>query len=250
LLTKLLTIMKQLYTILFCLVFITFSFAQDDKIVEEEEQEKGGFADVIREHLKKHNINSDIAYEKSDFGQGQMLYDSLVYKHLSGTTFEDYNLKSLNRKDKWLSLSSFNKPVFILTYASWCVPSAGEIPALNKLAQKYAKDVQFVILFWDRKHDLKKISKKFNHNIAVCYAHETYRYDEVVVSHLKHTLGFPTSYFLDKDLKVVNIKRGVAQPDKKSSYVQAYTMNYNAFRKGLSSLLIDKNITEEKLTTN
>ena len=121
---------------------------------------------------------------------------------------------------------------------------------MNKLAQKYSKDVKFVILFWDKKHNVKKIARKFNHNITICYAHETYKNDANVVANLKHTLGFPTSYFLDQDLKVVNIKRGGAQPDNKSTYVKAYTMNYNAFREGLGSLLIEKNITNEQLTTN
>ena len=67
---------------------------------------------------------------------------------------------------------------------------------------------------------------------------------------MKHTLGFPTSYFLDENLKVVNIKRGGAQPNNKNTYVKAYTMNYNNFRDGLGSLLIEKNISKEQLSTN
>ncbi|HKX86830.1 MAG TPA: TlpA disulfide reductase family protein [Flavobacterium sp.] len=231
--------MKKLYLVLTYLFFTIPSFCQDADL---------NFPEALRAHLKKYNIKSDIAFNNKDIQKGQILFDSLVSHHLVGTQFEDYTLKSFEKRR--VKLSSFKKPVFILTYASWCVPSKGEIPALNKLAQKYAKDVQFIILFWDKKYQVKKISRKFNHNITVCYAHETYKNDAMIVSHLKHTLGFPTSYFLDQNLKVVNIKRGGAQPDKKSTYVKAYTMNYNVFREGLGSLLIDKDITQEQLTTN
>ena len=231
--------MRKIYLVIALIVFSFFGYSQEDS---------HGFADAIKLHLKKYNNKSNLAFENRDWQKGQVLFDSLVSNYLIGTTFEDYTLKSFEKKK--LKLSSFKKPIFILTYASWCIPSKGEIPALNKLAQKYSKDVKFVILFWDKKHSVKKISRKFNHNISVCYAHESYKNDANIVSNLKHTLGFPTSYFLDQNLRVVNIKRGGAQPNNKSSYVKAYTMNYNAFREGLGSLLIEKNISDEQLTTN
>lgn len=232
--------MKNIYTAILVLVTCCFSsLAQNDEL---------SFPEALKEHLNKYNIVSNNAFANREIQKGQILFDSLVSHHLIGTTFEDYTLKSFEKRK--IKLSSFKKPIFILTYASWCIPSKGEIPALNKLAQKYAKDVQFVILFWNKKYEVKQIARKFNHNITVCYAHETYKKDATVVSHLKHTLGFPTSYFLNQDLKVVNIKRGGAQPDNKSTYVKAYTLNYNVFREGLSSLLIEKNISDEQLTTN
>ena len=100
----------------------------------------------------------------------------------------------------------------------------------------------------DKKQNIKKISKKFNHNISVCYANEAYKNDAPIVAHLKHTLGFPTSYFLDQDLKVVNIKRGGAQPQINSSYSNAFTLNYETYKEGLSSILIDKSLKEGQLT--
>lgn len=231
--------MKHFYSLIFMLFLSYSGFSQ----------EYGNeFSKVIKEHLPRYNKQCDSVFAKKDYEKGQVLFDSLVRNYLVGTQFEDYTLKSFEKKK--LKLSSFKKPVFILTYASWCIPSKGEIPALNKLAQKYSKDVKFVILFWDKKHQVKKISRKFNHNISVCYANESYKNDAKIVAQLKHTLGFPTSYFLDQNLKVVNIKRGGAQPENNSSYVKAYTMNYNTFREGLGCILLDKNIKEEQLSTN
>lgn len=231
--------MKTIFTYITFLFMTSLSFAQSFE---------GSFPNAIKAHLSKYNIQSDLAFEKNETEKAQVMFDSLVSNYLVGTQFQDYTLKSIEKKK--VKLSKFKKPVFILTYASWCVPSKGEFQALNKLAQKFSKEVKFVVLFWDKKHSIKKIANKFNHNITVCYAHETYKNDALIVSHLKHTLGFPTSYFLDENLKVVNIKRGGAQPNKKSSFVQAFTMNYNTFREGLGSLLIGKNIKDEQLTTN
>ena len=231
--------MKIFYALFISSLFILTANSQEDK---------NSFNYVIKNNIEKYNLESNLAFEKKDNDKGQVLFDSLVSNYLIGTNFEDYTLKSFEKRK--VKLSAFKKPLFILTYASWCIPSKGEIPALNKLAQKYAKDVQFVILFWDKKHSVKKIARKFNHNINICYANESYKNDASIVANLKHTLGFPTSYFLDENLKVVNIKRGGAQPNNKSTYVKAYTMNYNNFREGLGSLLIQKNISKEQLSTN
>ena len=231
--------MKILYITILSFIFISSANCQENK---------NSFNYVIKTNIKKYNLESNQAFENNDSEKGQILFDSLVSNHLIGTDFEDYTLKGFEKRK--VKLSSFKKPLFILTYTSWCIPSKGEIPALNKLAQKYAKDVQFVILFWDKKHNVKKIARKFNHNISVCYANESYKNDASIVANLKHTLGFPTSYFLDENLKVINIKRGGAQPDNKSTYVKAYTMNYNNFRDGLGSLLLEKNISKEQLSTN
>lgn len=231
--------MRNIYILAFTFCLSVLMTAQDSDIP---------FNVAIKKHIKRYNIKSDIAYENKDMETAQILFDSLVSNHLVGSKFEDFTFKRF--KTKKVKLSSYKKPIFILTYASWCIPSKGEIPALNKLSQKYANDVQFIILFWDKKNNIKNIARKFNHNIEVCYAHESYKNDATIVSNLKHTLGFPTSYFLDENLRVVNIKRGGAQPSNRSSYVKAYTMNYNAFREGLGSLLIEKNISSEQLTTN
>lgn len=231
--------MRRFY-LLFGLFFLTtLGYSQDDE---------SSFVSALRIHLKNYNKQTNKIYEQNELEKGQVLFDSLVQNYLVGTTFQDYTLKSFEKRK--LKLSSFNKPLFILTFASWCIPTKGQIPALNKLAQKYSKDVKFVILFWDKKHQVKQLANKFNHNITICYAHETYKNDANVVAHLKHSLGFPTSYFLDQNLKVINIKRVTPQPEWSKNYVKAYTMNYNVFREGLGCLLIDKNIKNEQLSTN
>ena len=110
--------MKILYIFLISLLFIFTANCQEDK---------NSFNYVIKNNIKKYNLESNLAFESNDSEKGRILFDSLVVKHLIGTNFEDYMLKGFEKRK--VKLSSFKKPLFILTYASWCIPSKGEIPA-------------------------------------------------------------------------------------------------------------------------
>ncbi len=224
-------------------VYLAVSFLIN--IVAYCQEDNTTFHSAITENIGKYNMESNLAYKEFDFERGKILFDSLVINHLKGTSFDDFTYKSFEKKK--LKLSDFKKPVFLLTYASWYVPNKGQVPAINKLAQKY-KEIKFVILFWDKKRDVKKIANKFNHNITICYANESYANDAPIIANLKHPLGFPTSYFLDENLKVVDIKRANLVVDKDSNYTTAYTLNYDSFREGLSCLLLDKNKDKVQLS--
>ncbi|MET3045172.1 TlpA family protein disulfide reductase [Flavobacterium covae] len=230
--------MKKLYFSIVALYSI-YSFCQDKVITTS-------FPDALRAHLAKYNQKVNYAYERNDVNTSKILFDSLVQFHLKGTHFEDYTFKTFEKRK--LQLSSIQKPIFILTYASWCVPSKGEFQALNKLAEKHAKDIKFILLFWDKRKNIKEIARKFNNNIEVCYANESYKNDAPIVAHLKHTLGFPTSYFLDEKLKVIDIKRGGAHPLPNSSFATALSMNYETFNLGLKSIIIEKKINKSQIS--
>lgn len=231
--------MKDLLVKIATLLFPLFLFSQEHDLF---------FSDAIKINFKKYSTESNLAYKNKDFERGRFLFDSLIKEQLAGTRLDNYSFKKIQGGK--LKLESVKKPIFLLTYASWCVPSKGEIPALNKLAQKYSKDVAFVVVFWDKRHNVKKVAKKFNSHITVCFAHETYKNDAPAISAIKHTLGFPTSFYLDEHLKIVDIKRGGANPSPSIAYIKAYTQNYNAFQDGMSTILINKNITKEHLATN
>lgn len=206
------------------------------------------FSNAIKINFHKYKKESTLAFILGNTERGQFLFDSLVQHRLIGTTFDNLTFKK--NSGSRLKLSSIEKPMLLLTYASWCVPAPGEIPALNKLARKYGKDVKMVVLFWDRKQKMKKLARKFSSKITVCYAHEYYKNDAIIVSSLKHTLGFPTMYYLDENRKVVDIRRcGVYNPSSKESYSKSYALNYNAFLDGLSTILVNKDTSKEHLET-
>jgi len=206
------------------------------------------FSDAIKSNIKKYNKQSDIEFRKGNIEEGQALFDSLVQNSLVGSRFEDYSFKSVNSRK--VKLSQLKKPVFIITYASWCVINKGEIPALNKIAKDYSKDIQLIVVFWDTKNNMKKIARQFNNNIKVCYANESYKNDAKVVATLKHTLGFPTSYFLNSELEVIDIKRGGVPMPRKTAFKKALEINYNVFNERVIGFLSkNENPKEQQLAT-
>jgi len=226
--------------ILFFLSILAFQFSfSQDKVVY--------FSDAIKSNIKKYNTQSDKAFEQGDIAAGQALFDSLVQNKLVGSKFDDYVFKSVNSRK--VKLSKIKKPVFIITYSSWCLIGKGEVQALNKLARKFDDQIQFIAVFWDTKHDTRKVSRKFSNKIKVCYANETYKNDARIVSTLKHTLGFPTSYYLNNNLEVIDIKRGGIQLPPHTSAKTAFDMNYRLFNERISIFLEKQHAAASQLAS-
>lgn len=221
--------MRNILPLIIFILFSSTAFAQEADSIY--------FSNAIKINFAHYKKESTLAFATGDMERGQFLFDSLVQNRLVGTTFDNISLKKSSGSR--LKLSSLKKPMFLLTYASWCVPNQGEIPALNKLARQYGKDVKIIVLFWDRKDKMRKIARKFSRRITVCYAHEYYKTDAKIVAALKHTLGFPTSYFLDTNRKIVEIRRcGVFRDLEKQHYQKSFDLNYNSYLDGLSTIII------------
>lgn len=219
--------MRKFILTLILSLTITASYSQDTITYLSE---------AIKENINPYKKASNKAYEKRDIDEGKNLFDSLVKNKLVGTKFDDFSLKVY--KDKNVKINRISKPVFIITYASWCVIPKGEIPALNILAKEHRDDLQFIIVFWDKKSDLKKIAHKFNDNIKVCYANEYYSKDSHIVATIKHTLGFPTSIFLDENKNVIAIKHFNSKIKIKTPIKEAITSSYNYFSKDINENLV------------
>ncbi|HEY0092417.1 MAG TPA: thioredoxin family protein [Flavobacterium sp.] len=189
------------------------------------------FSDAIKPHLNKYNLQSDMEFERGNVARGQFLFDSLVQNYLVGSRFNEYALKNVNGGK--LRFKKIRKPIFLITYASWCLLNKGEIAALNKLSSKYSKQICFVVLFWDKKENVRKAARKFGSRINVCYANEAYKNDAQIVATLKHTLGFPTSYLLDRNRQIIDIKRGGVVTPKDTPYRNSFKLNYELFSERL-----------------
>jgi thiol-disulfide isomerase/thioredoxin len=174
------------------------------------------FSDALRLNINSYNAASNRAFENKDFNEGKRLFDSLVQYKLIGTRFDDFTVKGYN-------------PILLVTYASWCILNKGDAPALNELAKKYPDDLQIVIIFWDKKQNLKKIANQFSNAIKICYANESYANDFRIIATLKHTLGIPTVFFIDENKKVVNINRVKNHYKPKISFDTALTISYDLF---------------------
>ncbi|MBW4361313.1 TlpA family protein disulfide reductase [Flavobacterium taihuense] len=231
--------MNKLLLTLILSFFFTASYCQDTITY---------LSDAIKENLNTYKKASNSAYEKRNIEEGKNLFDSLVKKKLIGTKFDDFNLKVY--KEKNVKTNRINKPIFIITYASWLVIPKGEIPALNILAKEHRDDMQFIVIFWDKKSDLKNIAYKFSDAIKVCYANENYEKDAHIVASIKHTLGFPTSIFIDENKNVVNIKHFDSKVKLRTPIKEAIITSYNYFSKDINENLVNAVSKNKGFTIN
>lgn len=212
-------------------------------IFAQQEENKTFFTEALGLHLPKYKIKSEDAYAHRDYAEGVRLFDSLVEYGLNGSFMNDFHFNKLNSKE--ISLYDFKKPVYLITYASWCVSTEGEVPAINELANKYSDEIDFVILFWDDQKTTKKMAKSYNKNINVVYVNELNNRNAHVVSQLKHSLGLPTTFLIDKDKKILDIRRGVTHSFNKS-FEESFDLNYNSIYDGIANHLLG----EKKYNTN
>lgn len=197
------------------------------------------FSEAIGKNIKKYTKNSQLAYAEKDFERAEFLFDSLINNVVNGSYLDNFKVRKLSGRKT--ELYKFEKPVFLMTYASWCTPGVGEIPALNEIAEKYHKDIDFVILFWDSKENVRKSSRDYSNKINIIYVDEKENTNDHIVEIMKHSLGFPTSFFIDESKRIIDVRRGVLHPYNEK-YEISFELNYNSFINGISLL---KNLGDE-----
>ncbi len=191
------------------------------------------FSEAIGKNIKKYTKNSQDAYAEKDFERADFLFDSLINNVVTGSYLDNFKVRKVSGKK--IELYKFEKPVFLMTYASWCTPGVGEIPALNEVAKKYYKDIDFVILFWDSKENVRKAARAYSNKINIIYVDEKENKNDHIVNIMKHSLGFPTSFFIDQNKHILDVRRGVLHPYNEK-YEISFELNHNSFLNGISLL--------------
>lgn len=218
--------MKKLLLVILTIFINGFSYSQQEQIY---------FSEALALHLPKYKQHADKAYRTHNLDRAEFLFDSLINYGIKGSRFDNFRVKDLRKKE--VSLDEFKKPVYLTTYASWIVPTEGEIPALNKLAEKYSGEVDFVMLFWNNHSTAKSLAKKYHKNIKVLYVDEMENNSPYVIKMMKHSLGLPTSFLLNKEKKIIDIRRKVSHPYG-IEFEKSFDLNYNSLSKAISLLLI------------
>lgn len=203
---------------------------------QQELEKKTYFSEALFYHLSDYNKKADLAYRFNDYDRGNELFETFTNTHLEGSYMDNFKFHNLKKKE--VSLYDFKKPVFLITYASWCIPSKGEIPALNELASQYRDKVDFVILFWDKHEKAKKLAEQFSSDISIVYVDETKNNGAYVVRQLKHSLGLPTCFLLSSSKKIMEIRRSLFPP-LQTEEEKAYRENYIALETTISKNLIN-----------
>ncbi|SHF54324.1 Thiol-disulfide isomerase or thioredoxin [Salegentibacter echinorum] len=208
-----------------------------------EENTKIYFSTALAMHLPEYDEKAKLAYWDKDYRQATSLFENFVDQYLKGTYID--NFKFLNLKNREVSLYSFKKPVYLLTYASWCVPGKGEIPALNELAYKYKDSIDFVVVFWDTRDTAKQLSEQFQKSIQVLYVDETQNKHDFVLRKLKHSLGLPTCYLIAGNRQIIDVRRSVFHPYHISEE-KSFKMNYEAIEAAISEIISERKSSEIK----
>ncbi|MBG6130533.1 thiol-disulfide isomerase/thioredoxin [Aquimarina sp. EL_43] len=226
--------MKKLLVLGILSLYFSNSFAQEERQIP--------FSVAISAHIVKYNQKIDLAYKDKDLERAEFLFDSLVTNHLSGTYMDNFNVYPL--KGDPILLRDYEKPIFLITYASWCVPGIGEIPALNDLADRFHDQIDFVVLFWDNKEKLKEKVKEYNSNIHLVHIDEKTNQDSYIINKLKHALGFPMMYFMDGNKKILDIRKIVTHHSSET-LSNSYNIHFNSLSKGVSLLIADLDLNTE-----
>ena len=211
------------------LLILLISFSTQAQDLEPERL----FSKEIGKNIKKYRQKSQQAYADKDFKRAEFLFDSLINNVVNNSYLDNFKVKKLS--GRIVELYDFEKPVFLMTYASWCTPGVGEIPALNEVAEKYHKEIDFVILFWDSKDKIKKTARNYSNKFTILYVDEMENTHDHIVQTMKHSLGFPTTFFIDESKKIIDVRRGVLHPYNEEFNV-SYNLNYNAFVNGIALL--------------
>lgn len=207
------------------------------------------FSDAINKNISTYISESNKAYLKKDYKTAEMLFDSLVHTKLLGTQFDGFSFKRIGKK-RFSIDNTISTPIMLFTYASWNLIEKGEISALKKLASQYKGKIKIIVLFWGTKNEVKKIAKKFNNHIDVCYANERSTKDLKAIALLKNSLGFPTSYYLDANKNILSIKKRSLKPTYKIDFTTSFKNNYAQLNTDVSSLLISNAVSVGKLARN
>ncbi len=211
------------------LLFIVISFSAQSQQLEQKEL----LSKNISRNIKSYRLQSNLAFHDQRFDDATALFDSLVKNVINGSRMDNFTARKLSGRK--VEFDTYKKPIFLMTYASWCTPGLGEIPALNEVAKKHSDEIDFVVLFWDKKAKVRKATRKYSSKIDILYIDEADNTHCKVIRMLKHSVGFPSSFFIDRDKMVVDMRRGILHPYKED-FTVSYNLNYNSFSKGISLL--------------
>ena len=152
------------------------------------------------------------------------MLNDIVDNCVKGKFISNYDFTTIG--GEVVSTDKIDKPILLIAAATWCAPCWGEIPALNKMVEKYNGQMEFIMLFWDKKDGVERMAQKLDKRIKlVASSDETTDKSTIEVNGFVHKLDYPTAYLVSKDKEIINFKRGAASPSKKMTWDQVNEIN-------------------------
>lgn len=183
------------------LLFFTISvFSQN-----EELKDSIFFSQMIAMHHTEFQKKSTYDYHRGNYEASEEYFNTLVDLKLKGTLVDDFKVNSID--GKIYSIYELKRPMYLMSYASWCVPSNGELEALGMIVNENSSWMDFVLILWDNKKEALEFSNQFHPDIIVLYVNELYNNETKTIKMLKHSLGVPVSLTISDDKTILNIRK-------------------------------------------
>lgn len=189
------------------LLFYQIAFTQEN--ISEKKLNDFVFENVL-EHHKEFDYKIHNAYLNQDYDKVKNLFNDFIENNLHNKIMNNFRWNRFRTRYK--SLYDIELPILLMTRSSWSLPNIGEVEAINKIAKKYKKKVKFVVLFWDERKKMRKQGRKYSRHVEVVYINELHNKDPYTIKALKHVLGVPTSFIINKNKRVVGVNRPKATP--------------------------------------
>jgi len=212
-------------------------------LLSQDTGDKKLFSQAIGKNIRKYRKEARHAYRTKDEVRAQFLFDSLVNNVVNGTLMDKFKVRKFSGKK--IDLYKFEKPTYLITYASWCVPNPAEIPALNDVADRFYKEVDFVVLFWGSKKKIRKFKRKYSRRINVLFVDEKENKNDFAIKIMKHSVGFPTSFFISEDKKILDVRRNHLD-NYSEEYASSYNANFQSFMSGVALLKKETSLPENE----
>lgn len=195
--------MLKLITLL--LLFCQLSYAQDEK------SDLGDFVfENVLANYREFDYKIHNAYLNQDYDKVENIFRDFIEDNLHNKIMNNFTWNKFRTRHK--SLYDIDLPIYLMTRSSWSLPNIGEIAAINKLAKKYKKKIKFVVLFWDKRKKMKKQGRRYSRHVDVVYIDEMQNKDAYTIKALKHALGVPTTFIINKNKRVMDVDRPAATP--------------------------------------
>ncbi|MBA6155278.1 hypothetical protein H3Z83_01885 [Tenacibaculum sp. S7007] len=150
--------------------------------------------------------------------------DDIVYNCIRDKYISNYDFTSIDGKT--ISTNQIKKPIMLFAASSRYAPFRGEIPAINKIVEKYNDKVEFIMLFWDDEAAVKKVSDKLDKRIALVASKEKMKdRSSLNVSGFIHKLDYPSAYLISSNKRILDFKRGALAPSKKMGWDEVNKIN-------------------------
>ncbi|MEX6625325.1 TlpA family protein disulfide reductase [Tenacibaculum salmonis] len=152
------------------------------------------------------------------------MLDDIVYNCIKDKYISNYDFTSIDGEK--ISTKDIETPIVLLAAATWCAPCWGEIPALNKMVEKYDGKVKFIMLFWDLDKGVKRMAEKLDKRIFLVPSKEKMpNKSSLKVAGFIHKLDYPSAYLITDNKRILDFKRGALSPTKSMGWDEVNKVN-------------------------